>query len=41
LKYDAERDLYDIGAQFIAVHALNKVPDKKNYFSIFLMIEFS
>jgi len=25
LKYDAQRDLYDIGAQFIEVHALNKV----------------
>ena len=25
LKYDAQRDLYDIGAQFIQVHALNKV----------------
>ncbi|CAF0812197.1 unnamed protein product [Rotaria sordida] len=25
LKYDAQRDLYDIGAQFIEVHALNKL----------------
>lgn len=29
LKYDAQRDLYDIGAQFIEVHALNKVGDGK------------
>ncbi len=25
LKYDAQRDLCDIGAQFIEVHPLNKV----------------
>ncbi|CAF3997552.1 unnamed protein product [Rotaria magnacalcarata] len=25
LKYDSQRDLYDIGAQFIEVHALNKL----------------
>lgn len=28
LKYDAQRDLYDIGAQFIEVHPLNKVLDE-------------
>lgn len=29
LKYDAQRDLYDIGAQFIEVHPLNKVLGRK------------
>jgi hypothetical protein len=29
LKYDAQQDLYNIGAQFIEVHPLNKVLQSK------------
>jgi hypothetical protein len=38
LKYDAQRDLYDIGAQFIEVHALNKVYTRVYVFSLMFII---
>ena len=38
LKYDAQRDLYDIGAQFIEVHPLNKVLERKKINDSLLII---